>query len=335
MILTRSTDVAPAVASWFSKELLVRALPKLVYGRVAQRRPLKGRSGNTIVFRRFNALSLALTPIEEGVPPSGQRLSVSDISATIKQWGDYVALTDLEEAVVESPVLQEATKLLAEQSGQTLDALMRDAYSAGTTVFYGGNAANRAALLGVAHKVDAPILQRAIRFLNQQNASLYTRMIDATDHVDTHPIRPAFWAITSPEVLFTLESLTDFIPVEKYASTGPVMDAEVGAYRNIRFLVSTQAKKFLGGGGTASGDVKSTSSAADVHTVLIFAQDAVGVVPLDNMSFENIIHPKGSGGPADPLNQVGTSAWKRTGTELILNDNFLVRLEVTVGDVAP
>lgn len=334
-VLTTSVTIPPVVANWFSKDLLVRTLPKLVHGRVAQRRPLRGKSGNTIIFRRIESLAIATTPILEGIAPAGKQPSNTDVSVTIKQYGDFIAITDLIEAVVEHPVLQEFTKLLAEQAGQTLDALMRDAFVAGTNVFYGGAVASRSLLVGTAQKVDTGILQRVIRGLMRNNAAMFTELIDATDHISTAPVRPAFWAITTPEVLFTLESLSGWTPVAQYSDTGPVMDAEAGAYRNIRFLVSSQAKSIAGGGGTASGDIKSTGGNADVHDILVFGQDAVGTVPLDNLSFENIIHPKGTGGPTDPLNQVATTAWKRTGAELILNDALMSRLEVTVGDVAP
>lgn len=334
-ILTRSTDVTPMVSAWASKELLVRALPKLVHGRVAQRRPLPGKSSKSIVFRRIEALALATTPLVEGVAPLGKALSNTDVTFTINQWGDFVPLTDLIEAVVEHPVLIEATRVLAEQAGQTLDALMRNAFVTGTNVFYGGAAAGRSSLASTAHKVDTSILRRVIRSLGRNNAAMFTEMIDATDSISTQPVRPAYWAITTPEVYFTLNTLTGFIPVSNYSDTGPVMDAEVGAFENIRFLVSTQGYSIAGGGTTASGDVQSTGGLADVHTILVFGQDAVGTVPLDNLSFENIIHPKGTGGPADPLNQVGTAGWKRTGTEGILNDNFMARIEVTVGNTAP
>jgi N4-gp56 family major capsid protein len=334
-VLTSSSVVAPAVTSWFNKDLLVRATPMLVHGRVAQRKPLKGRAGNTIVFRRFNALSLATTPLVEGVTPAGKSLSNTDISSAIKQYGDYITVSDLVQAIIESDILREGNRVLAEQTGQTLDALMRDAFVAGTSVFYGGAVAGRSSLVGTSQKVTTALLDRVNRYFGQQNAHYFTEMVDATDHVDTHPIRPAVWAITTPEVLFTLETLTGWVPSSNYASSGPVQEAEAGAYKNIRFLISTLAKSYAGGGGTASGDVKSTSSNADVHTILFFAKDAVGTVPLDNMSLENIIHPKGSAGPADPLNQIGTMGWKRAGTELILNDNFMTRAEVTVGDSAP
>ena len=336
-VLTRTNEVPPAVATWFDRELLVRALPKLTFGRVAQRRPLPGKSGSTIIFRRFEPFTVSLTPITEGTASAGGTVTHTEVSVSIKQWGDWRALTDLVEAVVESPLLVEVTRLLAEQGGQTVDALMREAYSVGTNVFYGGNVAGRTQLVTITEKVDESILQRVIRGLARNNAAMYTDLIDATNNYNTTPIRPAYLAVTTPEVVFTLEKLSGWVPVEKYASTGPVMDAEVGAYRNIRFLQTTQGKALLGGNGAnaASGDVKKTGNYADIHFIHVFGQDAVGTVPLSNMSFENIIHPKGSGGPADPMNQVGTSAWKRTGAELILNDAFMARIEVTVGDVAP
>lgn len=333
--LTTSTVVSPMVTSVASKELLVRTLPKLVHGRVAQRRPMKGKSGTSIVFRLVNPLALATTPLLEGVAPTGKQMSVTDVSVAVKQWGDFMPWTDFSDAVNEIGIPEESAKVLAEQAGQTLDALMRDAYAVGTTVFYGGNVASRSLLVGVSQKVDTAVLQRVIRNMSQQNAAPFTELIDATDHISTQPIWPAYWAITTPEVEFTLQSLTGWTPVANYSDTGPVMDAEIGAYRSLRFLRSTQAKSFLGGGGTAVGDVKSTGGNADVHTILVFGQDAVGTVPLDNLSFENIIHPKGSGGPSDPLNQVGTVGWKRSGAELILRDVLMARIEITVGDANP
>jgi len=315
----------------------MRATPYLAHGMVSQKKPLKGRSGNQIVFRRFNALSLATTPLTEGVTPTGSSLSKTDISAVLAQYGDYITASDLVQAIVESDVLREGTQILAEQTGQTLDALQRDKFAAGTSVFYGGNAANRGAILGATQKISTALLDQVIRYFGQQNAKYFNQMISASDRVSTAPVRPGLWAITTPEVIFDLDKLesSGWQPVAKYASQGPVHEAERGAYKNIRFIESTQAKNYPGGGGSFdSSNAKSTGGLADVHTVLIFAREAVGTVPLDNMSLENIIHPRGTAGPADPLNQVGTIGWKRTGTELILNDNFMTRIECAVGNTA-
>jgi N4-gp56 family major capsid protein len=310
-------------------------LPKLVHGRFGQRRPLPKGQSKTIVFRRYTSLGTVITPLQEGIAPSGQSLAKTDITSTIKQWGGYVTVSDVLQWTNMDPTLREVNKLLAEQAAQSIDELDRDEFVAGTSVFYGNNETSRSALTTTTHKITTQVLDRVIRGLENNNASKFTEMIRATTKVSTFPIRPAYWVVTHPDVVFTLETLAGWISVEEYASSGSVLEAEVGAYKNLRFLSTTKSKVWAGGGGTASGDVKSTGGNADVYALLVFAEDAVGHVPLSGASLQNIIKPLGQSGIADPLNQQGTSGWKHTGTRLILNDNFLTRVEVTAGDVAP
>jgi N4-gp56 family major capsid protein len=334
-VLTDSGVVSPAVTNFFDRKLLRRALPMLTFMRVAQRRPLRQRQGTTIVFRRIAALPVATTPLTEGFPPTGRAISATDITATIQQWGDYVTLTDFVQAVVEHPLLNDTNKVLGEQSAQTMDILMRNEANAGTTVYYGGAAANRAALLGIGHKIDTTILDRVIRGLEVQNSSHFTRLISAGVKEQTFPIRPCYWGVVHPDVLFTLQELAGFIPVEQYAGKGQVMEMEVGAYKNVRFLATTQQTVLADGGGTAVGDVKKTTTLADIYMTTIFAQDAIAAVPFDGMSLKNILKPVGSSGVGDPLNQQGTSGWKFTGAQKRLNENFLARIETTAGNNNP
>jgi N4-gp56 family major capsid protein len=336
-VLTDTGVIPPVVQTYFDRKLLARALPLLVHSRVAERRSLKQKSGNTIVFRRLEPLGLATVPLVEGVPPSGKKVSHTDINVRIQQYGDYVTVADLIKATIDHPLLNDYSKLLGEQAAQTIDVLMREEANAGTNVFYGGTAASRAQLTTTTHKVDAGLLDRMINALFNANASRFTEMVTAGVKVSTVGIRPAFWVITHPDVVRTLEGLTEYTPVVEYASQGPVMEAEVGAWRELRFLASSGgtgdaqggAKVFRGGGGTVSGDVKSTSGNADVYSILAFAEGAIAAVPLEGMSLENIIKPIGSGGPSDPLNQIGTSGWKHTGARRRLNETFMVRGEVT------
>lgn len=334
-VLTSTADVPPAVTSWFNRELLVRVVPKLVHSRVAKREPLPKNSGHTMVFRRFEELALATPPLLEGNPPTGKVIDTTEVNVQIRQWGDFVLVSDFAEMVVESRPLREANKMLSEQASRTIDALGRDAYSIGTNVFYGGAVSSRSSLTTTTHKVDVTVLERVIRSLDSNNTRKFTEMREASTKVNTFPIGAAYWAITHPNVTFTLRTLPNWINVYEYSSQMKTMEAEVGAWGNLRFLETTQAKSYLGGGGSASGDVKSTGGLADVYTILVFGEEACAVVPLSGESLENIIHPAGSGGVMDPLNQRATSAWKRTGAELILNDNFLARIEVTVGDSNP
>lgn len=334
-VLTGTAQIPPPIQAVFDRMLLKRANPKLVHGMVAQRKSISQRSGSSMLFRRIPKLPLATTPLAEGMPPAGRRLSKQDIQATLQQYGDYVTLTDLVQATVHHPVLRDANKVLGEQMGETMDALDRDVWAAGTAVFRGGNAALRTDLLGEVHKLDTAVLDRAIRLLLSNNVDFFTEFVSSSTKQATWPIRPAFWAITSPEVLFTLENLPGFIAVEHYKGQAKVHDAEVGSYKSIRFLVTTQAKTWLGGGGTASGDVQKTGDDADVHSILIFSPDAVAQVPLEGASVKNIIKPLGAAGTGDPLNQISTSGWKVTNTRIRLDESRMVRVEVTVADLNP
>jgi N4-gp56 family major capsid protein len=334
-VLTGTATIPAPVQATFDRALLRRANPKLHHSRPAMKKSLSQRSGNTMIFRRLSKLPLATSPLVEGQPPAGKALSKTDIQCTIQQYGDYVTLTDMVEATVQHPVLRDANKLLGEQAGETTDALDRDIWAAGSSVFYGGGVAGRANLVTTTERIDTKLLERMIRYLGQQNASMFTEMVESTDKEGTVPIRDCYWAIISPEILYTLDTLAGFIAVEHYQGQTRTQRGEVGAYKNIRFLCTTQAKKWDGGGGTGSGDVKITGGLADVHTILVFGEDAVAQVPLEGMSLQNIIKPLGAGGTSDPLDQIATSGWKSVGARVRLNESFMTRAEVTVADVNP
>lgn len=327
--LTNTSNFPPAVREDLFKDLLLRTTPELHYAKVAKKAPKAGKSGDTLIFRRVEALSKAKIPLVEGVAPNGQRLTKTDVSTVLKQYGDYVPLTDWVQAIMDHPILMNANEVLSEQLAQTLDELDGDTFVTGTNVLYGGTASSRTDLLDTSHIVSATLLAKAIRTLQGANAKMFTKEISATDKVATSPVRPAFWAVTTEDVQYDLENLTGWIPSTNYASSMQAMPGEIGSYRNIRFLVSTQAIKFLAGGGSASG-VQATGGTADVHTIMIFGKEAVAEVPLSGKSTENIVHLAGSAGPADPLNQYGTSGWKNASSRVILNDNYLIRLEVSV-----
>ncbi len=334
-MLTTTTQIPPAVPNFFSRMLLERARPNLHHQKVAQTRRFARRQGNTMVFRRFEDLALATAALGEGVTPTGQELSKTDITATLQQHGNYVPVSDVVDYTVESPVLREAVTLLSENAADTLDVLHRDVYAAGTNVLYGGTATSRAELLGTSHKVTTALLDRIVRFLMAQNAKPFTTKVRGGDREATSGLRPSFWAIIDEDVLFTLENLQGYKSIEEYGSGTALMMGEVGTYKNLRFLCSTLAKSFAGGGGAANGDVKKTGADADVHTILCFGRNAVGTVPLEGVNTRAIIKPLGSAGTADPLNQRATVGWKYMGARVRLNENFMVRAEVTVGDVAP
>lgn len=324
MATTTLAQVPPGVQAFYDRNLLARAQPAEVHGRFGQKRPIAQRNGNQIKFRRYSQLAAASTPLTEGVTPSGSSLSITDITATLSQYGDFITLTDLVSMTNQDPIVTEATDVLGDQAGTTIDQARRDVMVAGTNVAYSGSASSR---VTTAVKLEAADLDKAIRFLKVQNAKFVKECIGASDGVGTGAIRKAFIAIIHPDIEFDLEKITGYRAVSDYSAQQGVMEDEVGAYKNIRFISSTNAKIFTGAGASGTTVYKNTDSAFDVYATLIIADNAYGLCPLSGAAMSTYVKALGSAGSADPIEQRSTVGWKATTTTAILNDTWMVRLE--------
>lgn len=327
MGLNTTSNIAPAIQAYYDRNLLERAVPADIHGRFGQLRPIKMRSGNQIKFRRYEALTASTTPLVEGVTPSGSSLSVTDVTATLAQYGDYVTITDMVDMTNQDPVLTEAGMVLGEQGGTTIDQVRRDVLVAGTNVIY-TNGSARNTLNTVLSSVS---LRMAIRTLDRQNAKYVKDMITATNGIGTTPIRKAYIGLVHPDTVAQLEAIIGFIPVSEYSSAMKAEEDEVGSFKEIRFFKSTNCKVFLASGAAVGSDgmISAGGVSNDVYATLIIAANAYGVCPLSGQAMENIIKPLGSGGTADPLSQRCTSGWKATTTTKILNDAWMTRIEHT------
>ena len=82
----------------------------------------------------------------EGVTPDGKKLNVSTVSATLSQYGDYVAISDMLELTALDRNIVEAQDILGDQAGRTLDTITREVLNGGTNVQYAGGKISRGAL---------------------------------------------------------------------------------------------------------------------------------------------------------------------------------------------
>lgn len=336
MPFTTTTDVAPPIDEWYDRALLVRAKPFLVHDMFGQRRPLRQGYGDTIRFRRYNALDNTPVPLVEGIPPAGKTLSATDVTCEVDWYGDYVALTDKLLLTTVDPILLETTRLLGEQAGQVLDQVIRNGMLAGTA-FYRlsddlGNFSTSAARSTVKGRVNKVALDKLVRDFNVLMARPFTSLIRAGGGVGTLPVKPAFWGIADPYIEHDLVNLVDgFLDVSRYASQSQTYANEIGATPSIRWIRSSQGRVYADAGAAAPAGIKSTTgTSADVHVALICAQDAYGIVPLDGMSLKHYAKQLGSAGALDPLNQLASSGWKAAMASQILNDDWIARFEVAV-----
>ena len=93
---TTRTEIPAEVNNFYDRTLLERAVSLFVHLRWAQIRDLPRQAGTKVIkFRRYGNLTAATTPLTEGTTPAGSQLSVTDITATVAQYGDFITVTDI------------------------------------------------------------------------------------------------------------------------------------------------------------------------------------------------------------------------------------------------
>jgi len=314
MANTDRTIITAEINNFYDRTLLTRAVPYFAHNKFAQVRDIPANSGtDTIKFRRYGSLTAATTALSDGVTPSGSQLSITDVTAQVDQYGDYVTLTDVVSMETIDPILTETAEVLGEQAGNTLDQLCRNVLIAGTTIQYASTATSNATITS-AMKLDRAEVKEAVRTLKGNDALPMTSRIDPSTGYNTTPLGASYIGIIDPSTTYDLDDATGWVPVEKYANKSDVMDREVGSVGNVRFIETTNAYV---NSGVGSGSI-------DVYYTLIFGKNAYAQTRIAGNALKNIVKPLGSAGTADPLEQRATSGWKATYVAKILNNNFLV-----------
>jgi len=315
-------DISPRTAAYAEKELLKRGIPYLVLEKFGQARTLPSNASKTVKFRRYNALPNTPVALTEGVTPAGQTLNVTDVNATLTQYGDKVTITDVVMDTHEDPVLNEAMEVLGEQAAQMIEKMRFGQLKAGTNVLYANGATRNA----VNTSISVSVQRRAVRALKRQNGRSITQIVRSTPAYGTENVAPGFVGLIHPDMEGDVRALPGFVPAERYGSITP-WENEIGKCDEVRYVSSTVFEPWADAGGAKGVMLSTTGTSADVYPILFLARDAYGIVALKGQyaAVPMVVNPKPS--DSDPLAQRGHVGWKAMQTCVILNDAWMVRAE--------
>ena len=289
--------------TFYDMTLIDEASANLVHDQFGQKRPIPKNGGKTIEFRKFAPLAKATTPLTEGVTPDGKSLSVSTITATVSQYGDFITQSDVLELTALDNTILEATKLLGRQAGVTLDTVVRNVMQSGTNVTYCPKIENGVETavtsrsgLDTTCQLTVKVLQQVVAKLRGQNAPT---------------INGKYVAIIHPYVAYDLMRDPEWIDAHKYTDSTALFEGEIGEIAGIRFVETTEAKIYEGG----------------VFGTLVLGDGAYGVTDVTGGGLQTIVKQKGSAGTADPLDQRSSVGWKAIRTAELLIPQYLVRVE--------
>lgn len=326
---TRYGDISQRTAAWAADEMLAHAEPALVLSKMGATKPMPKNKAETVKFRRAIPFAAATEPVVEGVTPSPQKVQYEDVTATLKQYGRPIEITDRVVDMSEDPVLQTASMLAGEQAASTIEQVLFGVLRAGTNVFY-ANGASRAA-------VNTPITlakQRAVtRGLNAQKAKKITRMLASGTGYGVSAVEAAFVAVAHTDLEHDIRNLSGFVPTAKYGTRQTISDYEIGAVDSVRYVLSPDISSFQNAGGTYNGSgtsmVTTGGTNADVYPILFFGQDAFASIPLKGAEAITPMVVNAKPTDSDPMAQRNYVSWKTYFTAVILNEMWMARLEVS------
>lgn len=326
MSLTVYGDITPALAGYISKiDAIKHNLPKCIIDQFGQPVELPARNTQTIIFEGFDRLDPTPTPVTvEGVRPTGKKLTPLRVQKTLQQYADLVEITDVIDDTHPTPVLSRATQLCGDQFVNMMEIVKFGAIKAGTNVAY-ANGMSRSA---VNSSFTRALQSTCLRGLMRQDADTISERLAPSPNFNTDPVAPCYVGLCHTDLIPDIEAAEGFTPIERYSGWKP-FEGEFGKIGSVRYCASTIFKPWADAGGDTATMLSTTGTKADVYPIIYIGKWAYGHVALrgQNVYTPMVLKPGVPRG-GDELGQKGSVGWKTMQGCVILNDYFMVRLEV-------
>lgn len=322
--MTTTTQVGPKYEYYAFSQLLPYGMPYTNTSVIAQVKSLPKNESTVAHFTRVERLETDPIQLTEGTTPDATQVTVTEVEATIKQYGRYIQLTDVVKDTSFEAVVNSFSSVLGDDLACTLEQLNAVELCSGTNaIFANGTQRNQ-----VNTAITKEAIKQVVRLLEGNYAKKVTSINNAANLYNTSPIAPAYVAFCHSDLRGDIEALEGFVPVEKYASQKLIHPTEIGAIGQVRFLLNNFMTVAKDGGGEAADTISTSGTKADVYCVPVVAKDAFGVI--DHTGYGNgkmYYVPVGEPSKGDPLAQRGSVGYKVWYAAKVLNDDFVVRIE--------
>ena len=358
MTLTTTTELSAPVNVVFQTTLLRNAKARCPYFTGSVPAELAEHQGTfTAKWRRIENLTVpssALSELTGGLSfPTrvGVQPSVTDVTATVSKFGNFIYLTEEADLVNFSSQTDKLVEVLGINAGQALNRQQRNILEDNATAVLPAGATTATNISGgstASSNIKSSDIAVVVNALNRNDAMMFTPQTTGSVNIGTSPIRAAYVGFCHVDTEEDIRAITGFTAVQNYLSQTEAWPGEIGNVGAVRFIASTEATIDTGTGTTGTGSSTShgraaTSGRTDVYNTPIMGMDAVGSLGFgfqhvktsymagDRLPGVQLISkPKGSAGAADPLNEISTLGWKSWQAGVILNSNWIRTIRHTV-----
>jgi len=314
MTITTSSVLPAPVQQSFSYKLLSVPVPYMIHKIPAMLKQMPRNGGTTLRMRRYNPLNTATVPLgNSGITPPPQQLTAVDIDAKMDFYGTYIYLNEQVTLQNQDPVLNEAAQRLGVSLRQTEDELTRNmlASTASFINCVGGTNGDNPT------EMSRSDVDTVIQTLAGNNAYTIADNIEGDDKFGTAPVRDAYFALGSTNLIRTIENVTGFIAKAQYPYQATVLRPEWGSISNLRFLLSSI--------GSVSPNASGLGN--DVYNIFCVGMEAYACIEQDGYSAQFIYRPPIYDGPLALNASVG---YKFAEVPRITNDAWVINLRSTL-----
>lgn len=255
MAVNSASAFSTDIENYIADETLPLARRQLVAYQFGDPLTLDKGRGTTYTATRYNRLPLPYAPLSEGVPPIGETMTISQVSATAQQWGDKVTITDVAEMTIKHPLFKKATELTALQMSETLERNTMNALMAGTQVNYVNSRGSRGALVA-GDVLDTTTVIRTDAALETLGAPRYMgdEMTDTKIEANAGGARasenpramPHYVALIHTLVVGDFRSNATVVNAWTYSDLNRLYNYEAGEWSGIRFCKTNMIPSFTG-----------------------------------------------------------------------------------------
>ena len=255
MATNSSSNFSADISNYIADETLPLARRQLVAYQFGDPLTLPKGMGTTYTATRYNRLPLPFAPISEGVPPIGETMTISQVTAVALQWGDKVTITDVAEMTIKHPLFKKATELVALQLAETLERNTMIALMAGTQVNYVNSRGSRGALVAgdvldsqTVIRTDAALeTLGAPRFMGDEQTDTKLEADAGGKRASENPRgMPHYAAIIHTLVVGDFRQNATVIQAWTYSDLNRLYNYEAGEWSGIRFCKTNMVPSFTG-----------------------------------------------------------------------------------------
>lgn len=304
-------------------EILKAAMPVEVLGITGMQKQLPKNSSDTVIFRRWlpyggtdnkwitgsNVSTFAANHItQEGVTPSADTLTATDVTVTLNQYSVLYSITDKTVDLYEDNVADEMKKQTGERIGLVREMVRYGVLGAATNAFYCGGTS----VATTDETISLNMLRKVAKSILGNHGKQITSILSPSPNFGTAPVEAGFLVFCSTDMEPDIRNLPGFKHVSEYGQRKPIHEMELGSVERFRFITSPELAPTLGASGvtaSASGTGLTDSASSgyvDVYKLIVVAEDAWGQTALRGMDSIDVSYlPPGQADKSDPLGQRG------------------------------